>query len=109
MCQLQLARGLGLKSVGTERAVCAALRVPPGTLPHHNLLPTGGDQQSQHRSILSAHNLGPILLVAGLFCAVGLTTLYITTLFSRLLMTVSEQPSRRCFPLAPQTLGVDLT
>jgi len=66
---------------GTERAVGAALRVPLGHFHITTFSPTGGDQQSQHCSILSAYNLGPILLVAGLLCAVGLTTPYITTLF----------------------------
>src|SRR5580658_8144815 len=85
-CEVSIASwlvGSGWHRNAPERK-CGAKSFPLG---HHNLLAIGGDQQSQH---LSAHNLGPILLVAGLFCAAGLTTLYITTPFSRLLMTVSD-------------------
>jgi hypothetical protein len=90
-CEVSIAAGSWARAEigGTEtrQNVSAALRVPLGRFHITTFLPTGGDQQSQH---LSAHNLGPILLVAGLFCAAGLTTLYITTPFSRLLMTVSD-------------------
>src|SRR5271156_5503557 len=82
-CDVSIAAGSWARAeIGGHRtrAVGAALRVPLGRFHITTFSQPGAINKVSNRSIPSVYNLGPILLVAGLFSAVGLTTLYITTL-----------------------------